>query len=150
MTVTYRHPELGFELELPEELDLREDVPGMALIAVEPEAEPSSGFRANLVVTVEPVAAGTTLGGYTDAALRAQADLLASHYVIDRETTAVRGGAAVRTLAHHAHAGHAVTAEQWRTIAGTLAYTVTASCATLDYAAVADGFRDVAESLVPA
>ena len=54
----YRHPELGFELTLPDDSELRDDMDGMALVAVEP-GEPSSGFRANLVVTVEEVASGT-------------------------------------------------------------------------------------------
>ena len=50
----YRHPELGFELTLPDGSELRDDMDGMAIVAVEPD-EPSSGFRANLVVTVEEV-----------------------------------------------------------------------------------------------
>ena len=148
--MSYRHPELGFELDVPDGMEVREDMPGMALVAVEPGAEPSSRFRANLVVTVEPVEAGTGLEAYTDASLRAQGELLSAHHVIDRETTDVRGGPAIRTLAHHAQGALAITIEQWRSLAGSRAYTVTASCATLDYAAVADGFRDAAESLVPA
>ena len=50
----YRHPELGFELTLPDGSELHDDMDGMAIVAVEPN-EPSSGFRANLVVTVEEV-----------------------------------------------------------------------------------------------
>jgi hypothetical protein len=146
--VRYRHPELRFELELTDGALVRDDIPGMALVAIERETDPSSGFRANLVVTVEEVAAGTTVEAYTSSSLRVQDDLLSGHRLIDVEATAVSGAPATRTLGHHAQDRLAVTIEQWRLVAGVRAYTVTASCATLDYAAVADGFREAAESLV--
>jgi predicted Zn-dependent protease len=145
--VTYTHPALGFRLELPEGYEVRTDAGALAMIAVEPGPAPASGFRANLVVTVEEVAAGTAVEDYTESSLRGQQELLSAHRLIDSEVTDVR--AATRTLAHHAQDALAVTIEQWRVVARTLAYTVTASCATLDYAAVADAHRDAAESLVP-
>jgi hypothetical protein len=146
--VNYRHPELGFELVLPDGSELHEDFDGMALVVVEP-SQPSSGFRANLVVTVEEVGPGTGVGTYTEASLRSQDELLHGHRVIDLETTTVGGRPATRTLVHHAQERLAITAEQWRLVEGVHAYTVTCSCATLDYATVADGFREAAESLVP-
>jgi hypothetical protein len=146
--VRYRHPELGFELELPKGIEVREDMDGLALVAVEP-GEPSSGFRANLVVTIEEVGPGTAVESYTEASLRSQGELLYGHRLIDFEMTEVSRRPATRTLAHHAQEHLAITIEQWRLVEGAHAYTVTASCATLDYATVADGFREAAESLVP-
>jgi hypothetical protein len=146
--VRYRHPELGFELAVPDGSELHDDMDGMALVAVEPK-EPSSGFRANLVVTVEEVGAGIAVETYTEASLRSQGELLYGHRLIDLEPLTVGGRPAIRTLAHHAQKHLAITVEQWRLVEGPHAYTVTCSCATLDYATVADGFREAAESLVP-
>jgi hypothetical protein len=147
--VTYVHPALGFRLELPEGYEVRTDAGALALIAVEPGPPPASGFRANLVVTVEEVPEGTGVAAYTESSLRGQQELLSAHRLIDSAVTDVRGGRATRTLAHHAQDALAVTIEQWRLVARALAYTVTASCATLDYAAVADAHREAAESLLP-
>jgi hypothetical protein len=143
--VTFTHPALGFRLDLPEGYEARSDAGALALIAVEPGPPPVSGFRANLVVTVEEVSDGTAVEDYTESSLRGQSELLSAHRVIDVESGADR----TRTLAHHAQDTLAVTIEQWRVVSRTLAYTVTASCATLDYAAVADAHREAAESLVP-
>jgi hypothetical protein len=148
--MTYRHPALGFTLEPPRGSELRDDLGGMALVAVEGGPEPSSGFRANLVVTVEEVAAGTGVEAYTTASLHAQDEMLSGHRLIDVEPTALGGMPAIRTLSHHAQEQLAVTIEQWRVLSRSLAYTVTVSCATLDYAGVADDFRESAESLVAA
>ena len=144
----YRHPELGFELDVPEGTELRDDMDGLALVALEP-GEPPSGFRANLVVTVEEVAPATPVGPYTDASLRSQGELLLGHRLIDLEITAVGGGGGPRPGAPHGRGDLASRNEQWRRGGGSEAYTVTGSCATLDYAGVADGFREAAESLVP-
>lgn len=148
--MTYVHPELGFALELPAGAEIREDVAGIAVAAVDPDPEPASRFRANLTVTVEPVPPGAGVQAYTDASLATQDRVLAGHRLIDRSAATLRGGCATRTLAHHAQGSLAITIEQWRLVAGELAYTVTASCATLDYAAVADPLSEAAESLVPA
>jgi hypothetical protein len=145
--VRYRHPELGFELALPDGSELHDDMDGMAIVAVEPN-EPSSGFRANLVVTVEEVGVGTSVQSYTEVSLRSQGELLFGHRLIDLEPLTIDARPATRTLAHHAQEHRAITIEQWRVVEGTHAYTVTCSCATLDYATVADGFREAAESLV--
>ena len=81
--------------------------------------------------------------------LRSQGELLFGHRLIDLEAWTLGGRPATRTLAHHAQQRLAITIEQWRVVEGSHAYTVTCSCATLDYATVADGFREAAESLVP-
>jgi hypothetical protein len=148
--MTYVHPELGFEIELPAGAEIREDIAGIAVAAIDPDPEPVSRFRPNLTVTVEPVPPGAEVDAYTDASLATQDRVLAMHRLLDRTATTLRGGSATRTLAHHAQQGQALTIEQWRLVAGQMAYTVTASCATLDYAAVADSFAEAAESLSPA
>lgn len=145
----YRHPELGFEVELFPGAEVLPEIPGVALVAVEGEPEPSSGFRANLAVTVEPVPAGAAVGAYTDASLAVQDDALLAHRLLDREQTALAGAAATRTLGHHIVDDQSVTIEQWRVLLGGRAYTLTASCATLDYAGLADTLREAAESFRP-
>ena len=97
---------------------------------------------------MEEISDGTGVELYTEAALPAQGDMLSAHRVIDLEATQVGAVPATRALAHHAQERLAITIEQWRLVEGPLAFTVTCSCATLDYAVLADGFREAAESLV--
>ncbi|MDP8943607.1 MAG: DUF1795 domain-containing protein [Actinomycetota bacterium] len=104
-------------------------------------------FRANLVVTVEEVRAGTDVERYTDDALATQERSLAAFRLIDRAPATFATGEGTRTLGHHNVDGMAVTIEQWRLIAGGLGYTVTASSWTLDYADLADALFAAAESL---
>jgi len=127
-----------------------EGVPLAALVAVEPAAS-EDAFRANLVVTVEelPGEYASDPERYTDASVAAQAATLAGFHLIDREPVALDGGPATRLLAHHDVDGQAVTLEQWQLVAGGRGYTLTASCWTLDYDALADAFAASAATFVP-
>jgi hypothetical protein len=124
-----------------------EPVPGVAgvALALQEPAVPSSGFRANVTVTAE--AAGEAgAEDYTDRALAAQDELLEAHRTIDRCADRLGELAGTRTLGHHDHAGHAVVISQWRTVDRGVGWTVTASCAALDYAGLADELDACAES----
>lgn len=147
-TIIYRHPSLGFEIELPRHSELVEDAPGAALVAAEPE-DPEAAFRANIVVTTEPGSEHRDVDAYTDASLAVQAQVLDAFVLIDRVRERLRGGEALRTLGHHDVGGMAVTIEQWRLLSAGRAYTLTASCWTLDYDSLADSFASAAETFVP-
>jgi hypothetical protein len=146
----YRHAVLGFELALPPGTETHEDAEHVALVALEPIASGETGFRANVTVVVEELIPGTGVEAYTDRSLEIQAAAMHAFHLLDREATVIAGEEATRTLGHHDAQGVAVTAEQWRLIiAGRWAYTLTASCWSLDYDLKADAARAVVESLRP-
>lgn len=118
---------------------------GAALVAAEP-VDVEAAFRANLVVTVEELAADVDgIDSYTDAGIALQRELLLDYRLVDR----VLDGDRARTLAHHDVGGQAVTIEQWQLVSAGRGYTITASCWTLDYDALADAFATTAETFVP-
>ena len=145
----YRHPDLGFSIALPPATEVLEDVPFAALVAVEPDVS-DDAFRANLVVTVEDLGDeyAEDPERYADASVAAQAATLAGFRLIDREPVLLEGRPTIRLLAHHDVAGQAVTLEQWQLVAGGRGYTLTASCWTLDYDALADAFAASAATFV--
>lgn len=123
-------------------------MPPVALIALDPDTS-GDGFRANLVVTVDELDPDTTVETFTDTALEVQDRVLDRMWLIDRSPARLRSGFGTRTLVHHDADGFAVVLEQWRLVHGTLGYTVSASCAALDYDDVADVFATAATSLRP-
>ena len=141
MRVVVREPD-GFTVIEP---------PGQVAWAAVEDAEPSpTGFQANLVVTLEHLGAGLTEAGAAalcDAALEAQERALVAHRLIDRCPERVCGRDGVRTLSHHLVGGTPVVLEQWRATAGTVGVTLSASCATLDWPAVAHALREAASTL---
>jgi len=151
MSGAFTHPSLGFSIELPPGAEVLDEVPGIALIAAEPADEAGDGFRANIVVTAEDVSpAGLHVEAFVDAALALQSVELVDFRLIDRENVTLAGGRpAARILGHHDVGGEAVTIEQWCVVDGAVGYTVTASCWTLDYDAVAGAFTASAETFTP-
>jgi hypothetical protein len=151
MSSRFTHPSLGFSIELPPGAEVFDEAPGIALVAAEPAGEAGDGFRANIVVTAEDVVTpGLGPEAFVDAGLAVQAAELVDFRVIDREPVTLAGGRpAARILGHHDVGGEAVTIEQWCVVDGAIGYTVTASCWTLDYDAVADAFAASAESFTP-
>lgn len=147
-TRTYRHPELGFSLPLFADWEATEDVPGCALVAVEPERGPH--FRANVVVTVEEAGAAGDLEEWVDRQVEGLRRSLVRPWLLDRETTEVGGRPAVRVLAHHYVSEHAVTLEQWTLLAGDHSLVLTASCDTLEYDEFAVLSHGIAERFRPA
>src|SRR5438874_2644900 len=87
-------------------------VGGLALIAVEPEHP--GPFRANVVVTVEPLPTGLDVDGWQTGADELLASALDGYQPIDRERTRDGGRDVVRRLAHHTRPeSGAITMEQW-------------------------------------
>ncbi len=147
--VAYRHPELGFEIKLPEGLEVVETLPSVALLAIEPEPPIAGAFRAHLTVTVEEVAVGTELEPFADEALALQERELASARLLARTPENVAGVPAVRTLAHHREPGQPVTLEQWRLIHGACASTVGCVAATMDLEEVSGALARAAQTFRP-
>jgi len=148
--VAYRHPTAGFGLPLPADWERADDpMPGVALVAVEPEL--LGGFRANLVVTIEPLPAGMDLDGWQADAEGLLAAELSGYLLLDRERTLASGRPVLRRLAHHAPppGSGAVTMEQWTAVERGLGFTLTASAGTLEYDALADLFAGIAEGFQP-
>lgn len=146
--VQYRHP-AGFRLPLPADWEQAQDPrPGVSLVAVEP---PHGGpFRANVVVTLEPLATGEDLDAWQTGADALLAGALRGYLLIDLERVEVDGRPALRRLAHHEREeSGAVTMEQWAVVANGLGLTLTASAGTLEYDALAPTFAAIAAGLRP-
>lgn len=146
--LAYRHPELGFTIDLPAGTEYRDGLADIALIALEPDRD-ESPFRANVTVVAEETVLETGLDAHCDATIAMQGHRLAGFLLLDREMARLTGHEACRTLAHHHANGLALAIEQWHLLAKGLAYTLTASCWALDYDNLADGFREIAESFEP-
>ncbi|MBJ7610075.1 MAG: hypothetical protein JF887_11695 [Candidatus Dormibacteraeota bacterium] len=144
--VSYRHPTGGFAMPLPADWERAEDVQaGLALIAVEPERA-GGGFRANLVVTIEPLAAGTDLDGWQASADQELIAALSGYLLLDRERLDRDGRGVIRRLAHHVREDTgSITMEQWTTVDGEQGFTLTASAATLEYDGLAEAFAGIAD-----
>jgi hypothetical protein len=142
--VTYRHPTAGFSLPLPTDWERVADArPGVPLIAVEPDRV--GGFRANVVVTVERLPHGVDLDAWQASADGLLRDALSDYMLIDGERLDLDGRDIVRRLAHHAREDTgAITMEQWAMVDGDRGYTLTASVATPEYDAMAEGFAGIA------
>lgn len=147
--VTYRHPELGFSIDIPPDIEIHDDVPHVAVVAIErADVVPEGTFRASLNVVVENGPPGMDLDAYADGSLEQQRRSMAGFRLIDREATTVSGVPAIRTLAHYRGSEVlAVVVEQWRLIARGMGWVVTVSCDAIGYADRADAFAASAESL---
>lgn len=152
--VWYRHHRTGFTLPLPPWWELREDVDQkVAMIAVEPDA--GTGFRANVVVTVDEVPEGASLSDWQELNDRVSVEVMTDYLLIDEETFRHAGRTFQRRLAHHTvDETIPVTIQQWSTLAGGSGYTLTGSATTLTFsqtagmfAAVAAGFTVESEGL---
>ncbi|MGH8867256.1 MAG: hypothetical protein ACRDYU_04585 [Actinomycetes bacterium] len=149
-SVGYRHLRTGFAVSLPEGWDHVDDPqPGVALVALEPDR--GTGFRANLVVTVDEVPDGVDLAGWQAGCDELLARTLVDYLLLDLHTVSnERGPAAVHRLAHHlVNDAEAVTMAQWAVLRGRTGLTLTASAATLAYDSLADTFAAVAGGFRP-
>jgi hypothetical protein len=130
---TYRHPSAGFQLPLPPEWERSENVQGCALVAVEPPRD-DPHFRANVVVTIERLAAGAELGDWADQSLEALRASLNRLRVIDLDTAEIDGLRMRRALTHYLHGEFGgVNLEQWSLVHGELGFVVSCSTAALEY-----------------
>jgi hypothetical protein len=130
---TYRHPTAGFELQLPLDWERAENVEGCALVAVEPPRD-DPHFRANVVVTIEPLRADAELDAWADRSLGALRESLERLRVIDLDATQVGGIPARRALTHYLHGQFGgVNLEQWSLVRAGLGFVVSCSTAALEY-----------------
>jgi hypothetical protein len=144
---TYRHPSAGFELPLPRDWEHTENMHGCALIAVEPQRE-EPHFRANVVVTVEPLDAHAELESWAGRSLDALRESLDRLRVIDLDSVEIGGTPARRALTHYLHGQFGgVNLEQWSLVHGGLGYVVSCSTAALEYDDLWSLTNSVAEGL---
>jgi hypothetical protein len=147
-TRSFQHPTVGFTIALPAGWELTDDVPGVALIAVEPARD--GWFRSNVVVTVEHLATGVALEQWASAADGLLERALNRLLWLDDELVEIDGRQARRTLSHHTlPENHAVTMEQWALVEACSGYTLTASAGTVDYDLLADVFEEIAGRFRP-
>lgn len=137
----YRHPRFEFSIPIPSGWELLEDLrDDVAMAVIEPG---SIGFRANAVVTVEPVT--LDLDAWQTAADEQLPQQLPNYVLLDRENLQWDGRDVVRRLGHHVAADTgSVTMEQWAVTDGAIGYTLTTSVGTLSYDSLADTFADMA------
>ena len=130
---SYGHPTALFELPLPPDWERNENVHGCALVAVEPPRD-EPHFRANVVVTVEPLGGDAELDSWTERSLDALRESLDRLRVIDLDSAEIGGLSARRALTHYLHDSFGgVNLEQWSLIHGEFGYVVSCSTAALEY-----------------
>lgn len=143
----YRHPGTGLELPLPADWERREAVAGCLLVAVEAPREPY--FRANVVVTLEPVDEGMSFRDWVERSLEALRDSVNRLRFIDEEHTEIAGVPACRALSHYLHRDYGgVNVEQWLLLHAGVGQVVSCSTAALEYddlfpltSAIGEGLR---------
>lgn len=140
MSERYAHPHARFSLSVPAPFALLEEEPDRAVLALEAAGD------ATLIATVEALPADARLAELADAGLEALARELVGFHVLDRTPAVLDGQRGVRTLAHHVAEGRAMTLEQWRLLADGQGLTLSGSCPTLDYPALAAVFDAAAGS----
>ena len=151
------HPDPRFEIDLPSGTELG-IMPGVVLVARAPESASSSPFRTNLTVVAQALPAGADPDRYAELALAEEAGSFPDWRLIDRAEAWIGELPAERTLATYRLSRSSgvdfgrelsVTVEQWRLVHEDLAWIVSASCETGEYALVADLWTACAESLRP-
>lgn len=145
----YRHESAGFQVSLPAHWESLTDVrDGVPLISVEPDQ--GLGFRANLVVTTEPLPEGLTLQRWQERADEIMTRVMEQYLLLDRQYFLPGGRPTLHRLTHHADEhDNAVTTEQWATVGGSTGYTLTASVHSLAFDGLADLFSEVAAGFAP-
>lgn len=143
----YRHPGTGFVVPVPSDWEQVTDSHGAALVAAEPERGP--WFRANLVVTVERLPAGTDVPAWHAQTVDLLGSSLERFLLIDTDVATVDGRPVGRILGHHTTEAGAVTVELWLVAERGVGYTLTASVGSLEYDEFADMFATVAGGLRP-
>jgi hypothetical protein len=150
VALVHRHGGGAFELPLPVGWEWRENVEGCALIAVEPPRT-DEHLRPTVVVTVEPHADEETLDAWTERSLRALADSLHHHRLLDVQPVTVGGREARRALSHYVNRLFGgVCVEQWLVPAGEMGYVVSCTTPALEYDDLFELMHVVAEGLVVA
>jgi hypothetical protein len=145
----HRHADPPFTIELPPDVELL-SAPGLPLVARDPRDSGRSPFRANLTVAVASLEAA--------AEPPYELESLPGWRLIDRAEDTVGDLPAERLLATYVLEAHdgvdlgrpvSVTLEQWRLEHAGLAWVLSCSCDTLDYAVASRTWSACAASLRP-
>jgi hypothetical protein len=132
----YRHADLGFTIELPPGIEIHEDLPHVALLAVErSDVVPEGTFRASLSVVAEDGPEGLGLDGYVAGSIERQTAGMDDLRLLDRDEYELGGVPVVRTLSHY-RGGEAlaVALEQWRLIARGIGWVLSSSSDAISFA----------------
>jgi hypothetical protein len=144
----YRHADLGFTIELPPGIEVHEDLPHVALLAVErSDVVPEGTFRASLSVVAEDGPEGLDLDGYVAGSLERETAAMNDLRLLDRDEFELGGVPVVRTLAHY-RGGEtlAVALEQWRLIARGIGWVITSSSDAISFADKGEIMAECAET----
>jgi hypothetical protein len=144
----YRHAELGFTIELPPGIEVHEDLPHVAVLAVErSDVVPEGTFRASLSVVAEDGPEGLDLDGYVAGSLERETAAMDNLRLLDRDAYELGGVPVVRTLAHY-RGGEtlAMALEQWRLIARGIGWVITSSSDAISFADKGEIMAECAET----
>jgi hypothetical protein len=142
----YRHADPPFEIDLPAGLQLGSP-PGTLLVAADPAGAGPSPFRANLTVVAQELPAEFDLD---DDGLEQLERTFTGWRLIDRAATVIGELPAERTLGTYlVRLGWtvSVTLEQWRIVRDGLAWIVSCSSDTGDYAQTWGAWTECVETL---
>jgi hypothetical protein len=144
----YRHAELGFTIELPPGIEVHEDLPHVALLAVErSDVVPEGTFRASLSVVAEDGPAGLDLDGYVAGSLEREVAAMDDLRLLDRDEYELGGVPVVRTLTHYRGGDAlAVALEQWRLIARGIGWVISSSSDAISFADKGEIMAECAET----
>lgn len=144
----YRHADLGFTIELPAGIEVHEDLPHVALLAVEQfGVVPDGTFRASLSVIAEDGPEGLDLEGYVAGSLEREVAAFDDLRLLDRDEYELGGVPVVRTLAHY-RGGEAlaVALEQWRLIARGMGWVISSTSDAISFADKGEIMAECAET----
>jgi hypothetical protein len=151
----YRHADPAFEIDLPAGLEAG-PAPGALIVVADPAGSSASPFRASLTVVAQELPGGVDATTYVDECLAEAVRHFPGWRLIDRAETLIGDLPAERTLATYLATPEtgvdlawtvSVTLEQWVILQGGLAWVISCSCDTGDYAQVYDRFERCVDSL---
>jgi hypothetical protein len=145
----YRHADPPFAIDLPSGLELGSP-PGTLLVAVDPAGTGPSPFRANLTVVAQELPAGLDLDAYAADGLAQMERTFTGWRLIDHAATVIGELPAERTLGTYLATLDwtvSVTLEQWRIVHDGLAWIVSCSSDTGDYAQTWSAWTECVETL---
>ena len=145
----FQHPTLDFRIDLPEVLESRTDIGGVALAAVvPPDPDRPDAFRANLNVTVEqPGEPLEDLEAYQRMGWEANERGLNRLDLWDQERMDVAGEACVRSLGHYLRGEWALVFEQWRLVRRGRGWVLTATMLPMQVPRLRPVFAEAVETL---
>lgn len=145
----FQHPTLDFRMELPDLLEVRTDVGGVALVAVvPPDPDRPDAFRANINVTVEqPGEPLDDLDAYQRMGWEANERGLNRLDLWDQQRADLAGEPCVRTLGHYLRGDWALVFEQWRFVRGGRGWVLTSTMLPMQVPRLRPLFAEAAETL---